>query len=160
MYFLKVDKVCDTEDVEQQSITFEKECKEVTSKVCGPAAAVHPYGIIKREAEAEAEVRTPSRIVQNPTFYQPIPQRFRIYLCEIHAPPRNLCSFDGYHWTKYYATFKFRLGHNAIFLVTIIQTFHPLLDPSKWFPWPNFRLTLWATFTELLIWHIPQISPK
>merc|ERR1712121_413000 len=51
----KVDKVCDTEDVEQQSITFEKECKEVTSKVCGPAAAVHPYGIIKREAEAEAE---------------------------------------------------------------------------------------------------------
>merc|ERR1712226_53118 len=51
----KVDKVCDTEDVEQQSITFEKECKEVTSKVCGPAAAVHPYGIIKREADAEAE---------------------------------------------------------------------------------------------------------
>ena len=72
MYFLKVDRVCDTEDVEQQSITFEKECKEVTSKVCGPAAAVHPYGIIKREAEAEAEVRTPSRIEQNPTFYQPI----------------------------------------------------------------------------------------
>merc|ERR1712226_1697772 len=36
-------------------ITFEKECKEVTSKVCGPAAAVHPYGIIKREADAEAE---------------------------------------------------------------------------------------------------------
>ena len=87
MYFLKVDKVCDTEDVEQQSITFEKECKEVTSKVCGPAAAVHPYGIIKREAEAEAEVRTPSRVVQKPTFNQPIPQRFRIYLCEIHAPP-------------------------------------------------------------------------
>merc|ERR1712226_646680 len=51
----KVDKVCDTEDVEQQSITFEKECKEVPSKVCGPAAAVHPYGIIKREADAEAE---------------------------------------------------------------------------------------------------------
>ena len=97
MYFLKVDKVCDTEDVEQQSITFEKECKEVTSKVCGPAAAVHPYGIIKREAEAEAEVRTPSRIVENPTFYQPIPQRFRIYLCEIHGPLRTLCSFDGYH---------------------------------------------------------------
>ena len=67
MYFLKVDKVCDTEDVEQQSITFEKECKEVTSKVCGPAAAVHPYGIIKREAEAEAEVRSEDTI-KNPLF--------------------------------------------------------------------------------------------
>jgi len=50
----KTEKVCDTKDVEQQSVTFEKECKEVTSKVCGgPHGPVH--GIIKREAGAEAE---------------------------------------------------------------------------------------------------------
>merc|ERR1712121_605467 len=49
----KAENVCDTVDVEQESITFEKECKDVTSKVCGPAAGAIP--IIKREAEAEAE---------------------------------------------------------------------------------------------------------
>jgi len=49
----KVENVCDTVDVEQESITFEKECKDVVSKVCGPAAGAIP--IIKREAEAEAE---------------------------------------------------------------------------------------------------------
>merc|ERR1712133_184422 len=47
----KVENVCDTVDVEQESITFEKECKDVTSKVCGPNAGAIP--IIKREAEAE-----------------------------------------------------------------------------------------------------------
>jgi len=47
----KVENVCDTVDVDQESITFEKECKDVTSKVCGPAAGAIP--IIKREAEAE-----------------------------------------------------------------------------------------------------------
>merc|ERR1711973_324237 len=47
----KVENVCDTVDVEQESITFEKECKDVTSKVCGPAAGAIP--IIKREAEAD-----------------------------------------------------------------------------------------------------------
>merc|ERR1711962_178789 len=40
----KVENVCDTVDVE-------KECKDVTSKVCGPNAGAIP--IIKREAEAE-----------------------------------------------------------------------------------------------------------
>merc|ERR1711962_1123224 len=49
----KTEKVCDTKDVEQESVTFEEECKEVTSKVCGgPHGLVHPH-IIKREAEAE-----------------------------------------------------------------------------------------------------------
>merc|ERR1712029_889061 len=47
----KAENVCDTVDVEQESVTFEKECKDVTSKVCGPAAGAIP--IIKREAEAE-----------------------------------------------------------------------------------------------------------
>jgi len=47
----KAENVCDTVDVEQESITFEKECKDVTSKVCGPHAGAIP--IIKREAEAE-----------------------------------------------------------------------------------------------------------
>ena len=49
----QTEKVCDTKDVEQESVTFEKECKEVTSKVCGgPHGLVHPH-IIKRDAEAE-----------------------------------------------------------------------------------------------------------
>merc|ERR1719204_2555650 len=47
----KAEKVCDTKEVEQESVTFEKECKEVTSKVCGPQSHI---GIIKREAEANA----------------------------------------------------------------------------------------------------------
>merc|ERR1719351_509512 len=47
----KSEKVCDTKDVEQESVTYEKECKEVTSKVCGPQSHI---GIIKREAEADA----------------------------------------------------------------------------------------------------------
>merc|ERR1711962_1007001 len=52
----KVENVCDTVDVEQESITFEKECKDVTSKVCGPAAGAIP--IIKREAETGARPGT------------------------------------------------------------------------------------------------------
>merc|ERR1719167_106021 len=56
----KTEKVCDTKDVVQESVTFEKECKEVTSKVCGgPHGLVHPH-IIKREAEAEAEAWGPA----------------------------------------------------------------------------------------------------
>merc|ERR1711972_368342 len=51
---------CDTKDVEQESVTFEKECKEVTSKVCGgPHGLVHPH-IIKRDAEAKAEAWGPA----------------------------------------------------------------------------------------------------
>jgi len=47
----KSEKVCDTKEVEQESVTYEKECKEVTSKACGPQSY---GGIIKREAEADA----------------------------------------------------------------------------------------------------------
>jgi len=48
----KAERKCDTKEVEQESVTYEKECKEVTSKVCGPQAG--HIGIIKREAEADA----------------------------------------------------------------------------------------------------------
>merc|ERR1711970_991280 len=42
----KAEKVCDTKDVEQAVVKIEKECKDVTSKVCAPA--------IKHKREAEA----------------------------------------------------------------------------------------------------------
>merc|ERR1712121_126954 len=44
-------KECDTKEVEQETVTYEKECKEVTSKDCQPGHVVK-HGIIKREAEA------------------------------------------------------------------------------------------------------------
>ena len=47
------DKVCKTEDVASQEITYEKRCKEVINKQC--AHIGHAGLIIKREAEAEAE---------------------------------------------------------------------------------------------------------
>jgi len=49
----KTEKVCDTKEVEQETVTYEKECKEVTSKQCAPGGVVQ-HGIIKREAEADA----------------------------------------------------------------------------------------------------------
>merc|ERR1712228_578119 len=42
----KAEKVCDTKDVEQAVVKLEKECKDVTAKVCAPA--------IKHKREAEA----------------------------------------------------------------------------------------------------------
>merc|ERR1719447_946481 len=42
----KAERVCDTKDVEQAVVKLEKECKDVTAKVCGPA--------IKHKREAEA----------------------------------------------------------------------------------------------------------
>jgi len=49
----KTEKECDTKEVEQETVTYEKECKEVTSKDCAPGHVVK-HGIIKREAEADA----------------------------------------------------------------------------------------------------------
>jgi len=49
----KTEKDCDTKEVEQETVTYEKECKEVTSKDCAPGHVVK-HGIIKREAEADA----------------------------------------------------------------------------------------------------------
>merc|ERR1711936_855198 len=42
----KAEKVCDTKDVEQAVVKIDKECKDVTSKVCAPA--------IKHKRDAEA----------------------------------------------------------------------------------------------------------
>jgi hypothetical protein len=47
----KTEKECDTKEVEQETVTYEKECKEVTSKDCQPGH-VFKHGIIKRESEA------------------------------------------------------------------------------------------------------------
>jgi len=47
----KTEKECDTKEVEQETVTYEKECKEVTSKECAPGGIVK-HGIIKRESEA------------------------------------------------------------------------------------------------------------
>jgi len=49
----KTEKECDTKEVEQETVTYEKECKEVTSKDCQPGGVIK-HGIIKREAEADA----------------------------------------------------------------------------------------------------------
>jgi len=49
----KAEKECDTKEVEQETVTYEKECKEVTSKDCQPGGVIK-HGIIKREAEADA----------------------------------------------------------------------------------------------------------
>merc|ERR1711972_979521 len=49
----KAEKECETKEVEQETVTYEKECKEVTSKDCAPGHVVK-HGIIKREAEADA----------------------------------------------------------------------------------------------------------
>jgi len=49
----KTEKECDTKEVEQETVTYEKECKEVTSKDCKPGHVVK-HGIIKREAEADS----------------------------------------------------------------------------------------------------------
>merc|ERR1719167_1107535 len=48
----KAEKVCDTKDVEQAGLTFEKECKDVTAKVCAPTL-VHPIGYAAVEADCK-----------------------------------------------------------------------------------------------------------
>jgi len=45
----KEEKDCTTEEVEQEYVEYERDCKETTSKECGPSRHL---GIIKREAEA------------------------------------------------------------------------------------------------------------
>merc|ERR1712240_439346 len=47
----RTEKECNTEEVEQESVTYERSCKETTSKVCGPSRKLG-YGVHKREAEA------------------------------------------------------------------------------------------------------------
>merc|ERR1711917_18329 len=47
----RTEKQCNTEEVEQESVTYERSCKETTSKVCGPSRKLG-YGVHKREAEA------------------------------------------------------------------------------------------------------------
>ena len=44
----KEEKDCTTEEVEQEYVEYERDCKETTSKECGPSRHL---GIIKREAE-------------------------------------------------------------------------------------------------------------
>ena len=44
--------MCDTKDVEQAGLTFEKECKDVTAKVCAPTL-VHPIGYATVEADCK-----------------------------------------------------------------------------------------------------------
>merc|ERR1712076_276624 len=44
------EKECNTEEVEQESVTYERSCKDTTSKVCGPSRKLG-YGVHKREAE-------------------------------------------------------------------------------------------------------------
>ena len=49
--YFQTEKECNTEEVEQESVTYERSCKETTSKVCGPSRKLG-YGVHKREAEA------------------------------------------------------------------------------------------------------------
>ena len=51
MIYFQTEKECNTEEVEQESVTYERSCKETTSKVCGPSRKLG-YGVHKREAEA------------------------------------------------------------------------------------------------------------
>jgi len=44
----KKEKICEEKEVEQETLSFEKQCKEVTSKDCQPERVIY-----KREAEAE-----------------------------------------------------------------------------------------------------------
>merc|ERR1712076_309967 len=39
----RTEKECNTEEVEQESVTYERSCKDTTSKVCGPSRK-HGYG--------------------------------------------------------------------------------------------------------------------
>merc|ERR1712076_56139 len=43
----RTEKECNTEEVDQESVEYERDCKETTSKVCGPSRHI---GVIKREA--------------------------------------------------------------------------------------------------------------
>ena len=64
------DKICKTEDVASQEITYEKRCKEVINKQC--AHIGHSGLIIKREAEAVAEAVAEAEADPEP-FYAGLP---------------------------------------------------------------------------------------
>ena len=59
----RLENVCETKDIVSQEITYEKKCKEVTSKQCTPGVAPVGATVVLKKREAEAD----------PQFYAGLP---------------------------------------------------------------------------------------